>query len=478
MPEWRALTGLTVDEVQGWGWLNSLHPDDRDRTQLVWQAAVDSRSIYETEYRIRRWDGQYVWHQARGVAVFEDDGSIREWVGICVNIEDRKRATQQQIEAEKAVRASNGTLEQRVEARAEEGSGMGHASEDMLVGADTEGRYLNVNPAWTAALGWFESDLVGKACGWLLNPDDQEKTHAELGQLAEGHRTVRFESRLRHKNGNYRWLSWTAVPDRGLVYAVARDITEIRIAEEQLRAARRELAAVSRQTMMGEMTASIAHEIKQPLAAIVANAYAGSQWLNRAEPEIDAVREILKQIGNEANRANDVIAGIRSMFGKDRHEKSAVSVTDLVGKVLALVHGELQSHQVSLRNEMLHDLPQVMAERVLLLQQVFVNLIMNAVDAMSAVTDRERILTIKSKMYESHHVQIMLEDTGTGIDPSHMERIFDAFFTTKSDGMGIGLSICRSIIESHGGRLSASPGHPHGSAFEVVLPSVALGGRS
>jgi C4-dicarboxylate-specific signal transduction histidine kinase len=164
------------------------------------------------------------------------------------------------------------------------------------------------------------------------------------------------------------------------------------------------------------------------------------------------------------------------MFGKDRHEKSALSVTDLVCKVLSLVHGELQSHQVSLRNEMLHDLPQVMAERVQL-QQVFVNLIMNAVDAMSAVTDRERILTIKSKTYESHHVQIVLEDTGTGIEPGLMERIFDAFFTTKSDGMGMGLSICRSIIESHGGRLSASPAHPHGSAFEVVLPSVAFGGQ-
>src|SRR5260370_38124943 len=104
----------------------------------------------------------------------------------------------------------------------------------MLVVADTEGRYLNVNPAWTAPLGWFESDLVGKTSGWLLHPDDQEKTHAELAQLAEGHRTVRFESRLRHKNGNYRWLSWTAVPDRGLVYAVGRDRTEIRIAEQQL----------------------------------------------------------------------------------------------------------------------------------------------------------------------------------------------------------------------------------------------------
>src|SRR5260370_41554223 len=112
----------------------------------------------------------------------------------------------------------------------------------MLVVADTEGRYLNVNPAWTAPLGWFESDLVGKTSGWLLHPDDQEKTHAELAQLAEGHRTVRFESRLRHKNGNYRWLSWTAVPDRGLVCAVGRDITEIRIPERQCVAARRPLA--------------------------------------------------------------------------------------------------------------------------------------------------------------------------------------------------------------------------------------------
>ena len=355
--------------------------------------------IYETEYRIRRWDGQYVWHQARGVAVFEEDGSIREWVGICVDIEDRKRAAQQQIEAEKALRVLNETLEQRVEAQAQERARIWHVSQDMLVVADAEGRFLNVNPAWTATLGWSELDLVGKTSAWLLHPDDQEKTHAELARLAERHSTLRFESRLRHQRGIYRWLSWTAVPDRGLVYAVARDITDIRIAEEQLRAARRELAAVSCQTVMGAMTASIAHEIRQPLTAIVANAYAGSQWLNRAEPEIDMVREILKQIGNEANRASEVIAGIRSMFGKDFHEKIAGSVTDLVGKVLALVHGESQSHQVSLRNEMLHDLPRVMAERVPL-QQVFVNLIMNAVDVMGAVTDRERILTIKSNMYE------------------------------------------------------------------------------
>ena len=149
-------------------------------------------------------------------------------------------------------------------------------------------------------------------------------------------------------------------------------------------------------------------------------------------------------------------------------------MNDLVGDVIALAHGELENSRVSLRNEMLHALPQVVADRVQL-QQVFLNLITNAVDAMSSVTDRERVLTIKSRIDESDRVLITLEDSGTGIDPGDMDRIFDAFFTTKSDGMGMGLSICRSIIESHGGRLSAAPRDPHGSTFQVVLPAVVPG---
>jgi len=160
------------------------------------------------------------------------------------------------------------------------------------------------------------------------------------------------------------------------------------------------------------------------------------------------------------------------MFGKDRRERRAVSVNELVGDVLVLVHGELESHHISLQNEMFRALPHIMAERVQL-QQVFLNLIMNAVDAMSSVTDRARVLTIKSRICESDRVLITLEDSGTGIDPSHMDRIFDAFFTTKSDGMGMGLSICRSIIESHGGTLQASANNPYGTIFHVALPLTA-----
>lgn len=162
MPEWRALTGQTIDEVRGWGWLNALHPDDRSRVEVVWQAAVDARSIYETEYRIRHRDGAYVWYRVRGAPVLEDDGGVREWVGLCVNIEDQKRAAQQQLEAEKALRDLNETLEQRVKAEAHDRAQIWNVSQDLLVVADREGKYLNVNPAWTAALGWSEADLVGR----------------------------------------------------------------------------------------------------------------------------------------------------------------------------------------------------------------------------------------------------------------------------------------------------------------------------
>jgi PAS domain S-box-containing protein len=469
MPEWRALTGQTVDEVQGWGWLSALHPDDRGRTQVVWQAAVDARSVYETEYRIRRWDGVYVWHQARGVAVRQDDGSIREWVGICVDIEDRKRTTQQQIEAEKALRDLNGTLEQRVETEARERARLWNVSQDLLVVADAEGRFLNVNPAWTATLGWSEAELVGNTSEWLLHPDDREKTRAEHARLAEGRRTLRFESRLRHKRGSFCWLSWTAVPDRGLIYAVGRDITELKDAEAALHMSQRELARASRQTTMGAMTASIAHEINQPLGAIGLNGSAALRYLSRAEPDLEEVRAGLTRIVEDAHRASQVIASVRAMFGKGSGEKIELALDDVVRQVLTMAHGELEGHQVSLQIDFLDNLPRVLGDRVPL-QQVFINLIMNAIEAMAMVADRPRVLSASSEINGAHHVLIKLKDSGAGIDSDYMSRIFDTFFTTKSNGMGMGLAICRSIVEAHGGRLWASAAIPHGAIFHVALP--------
>jgi signal transduction histidine kinase len=217
---------------------------------------------------------------------------------------------------------------------------------------------------------------------------------------------------------------------------------------------------------MDEMTASIVHEINQPLAAIASNANAGLRWLTRATPNLAEARDALNRIVNDSHRASEVIGGIRSMFKKDGQVKVPQDVNKLI---LALVRSDAETQQLSVRTELLDELPQVPANLVQL-RQVILNLIMNAVDAMSTVVNRPRVLRVKTEMHESSYLQITVEDSGMGIVPENINRIFDPFFTTKSHGMGMGLSICRSIIENHDGRLSVSLGQHHGSIFHVFLP--------
>jgi CRP/FNR family transcriptional regulator, cyclic AMP receptor protein len=188
-----------------------------------------------------------------------------------------------------------------------------NVSHDLLIVADANGNLRSINPAWTTTLGWSEGDLLGRTFDWLCHPDDRARTHMELAGLAEGRKTLPFENRFRHKDGSYCWLSWRAVTDSGHLYAVARDVTELKNAEEQLRASRRELAQVSRQMTVGAMTASIAHEVNQPLGAIVANANAGLRWLARAEPDLDEVYSLLRRIVSDGHRA---ILGPDHFFGE------------------------------------------------------------------------------------------------------------------------------------------------------------------
>jgi signal transduction histidine kinase len=208
------------------------------------------------------------------------------------------------------------------------------------------------------------------------------------------------------------------------------------------------------------------------LAAIVASGNAGLRWLASPTLDVDKARAALKRIIDDSRHASEVIAGIRSMFKKNGHANAPQDVNGLIREALGLVGREVENQRVSVRTELSDALPRVVANQVQL-RQVVVNLVMNAVDAMSTVVNRERILRIKTEAGESNFLRIAVEDCGIGIDPKNMGRIFDAFFTTKSHGMGMGLSICRSIIESHGGRLSVSRAQPHGSIFEVLLPAGA-----
>jgi signal transduction histidine kinase len=266
-------------------------------------------------------------------------------------------------------------------------------------------------------------------------------------------------------------IDYTSKNEIGHLTAAFNDmLSELAAARERERSEHSELARVSRLTSMGALTASLAHEINQPLAAIVANSNAAQRWLSNVRPDLDEARSALNNIVRDGHRASQMIESVRAMFKKDSRERNQLAVNDLIEDILTLVHGTIKKQQVSIRTELLQDLPHVVADRTQL-QQVFMNLIMNAVEAMGPVTDRERLLSIKSDVHDPGTVMIMVEDSGTGIDPNNTERIFDAFFTTKSEGMGMGLSICRSIIEAHGGRLWASPGASHGSVFHVVLPS-------
>ena len=248
------------------------------------------------------------------------------------------------------------------------------------------------------------------------------------------------------------------------------DITESKGAQDKLLATQTELARVTSLTAAGQMAASMAHEIKQPLAAIVTGGSAALRWLSKPTPDLEEVRALLESIVGEGNRASQVIDGIRAMFKNENREKALLDVNEVIREVMALLHSKLQKREISVQTELASELPRVLADRVQL-QQVVANLVANAIEAMDTVTDRARTLRVKSVIREPDGVLIMVEDSGSGIDPENADRIFHPFFTTKSEGTGMGLSICRSIIEAHDGRLSLHSASNRGSVFEIFLPA-------
>jgi len=393
-------------------------------------------------------------------------------------ITERKRAEVELAASRERLVNLNGILAERVAAGAQERDRLWTLSQDLLAVSDSSnGIILNVNPAWSSVLGWQPDDLIGKSGEWLVHADDRERSGAERASLVAGQKTQHFENRLMRKDGSYRWLSWFAVPERGRIYATGRDITDHKKNQDQLRHLHRQLADASHRTTINTMTASIAHEIKQPLAAMLTNATAGLRWLKRSDPSLSEACAALDRIVNDGYRANEVIAGIRAMFGKESGETNLIDVGLIVREVLTLAQGELETNDILLIDNMSDGLPKVMAVPVQL-QQVILNLIMNAVEAMRSVTERERRLTIVSGLDQQGNVVITVKDAGNGIDPVHLLRIFEPFFTTKSHGMGLGLSISRSIIEAHGGMLWASPRSASGAAFHLSLPSAETEDRS
>jgi PAS domain S-box-containing protein len=346
---------------------------------------------------------------------------------------------------------------------------------------DVQGRIIDANQAFLDMVGHGREDLVSGRLRWTeLTPaewrDADEQAIAEL--KAVGTLRPREKEYLRKDGSRVPVLVARALfewkPDEGVSFVL--DMTDRKRAEMRLRAseqrfldAQMELAHVTRLTTLGELAASIAHEVNQPLAAVVANAEACLRWLDRGTPDLDRVRRSVEWIIDDGNRASEVIRRVRALAKKTSLEKVPLDISDVAGETIALVQRDLISHRVSLRTEFAPALPTILGDRVQL-QQVIINLMMNGSEAMQAVMDRPRELVIRSRQDEAQQVLLSVTDCGVGISVENADRLFNPFFTTKSSGMGMGLSICRSIVEDHGGRLWATANVPYGATFQFTVP--------
>jgi C4-dicarboxylate-specific signal transduction histidine kinase len=247
------------------------------------------------------------------------------------------------------------------------------------------------------------------------------------------------------------------------------DLTERKRAEEALRVVQMELAHANRVATMGQLTASIAHEVKQPIAATVGNAEAAIRWLGHRPPDLDEVRDALSRIVKEGRRASEVIGRIRALLEKAPPLTDRLDINEAIREVIELTRGETVKNDVTVRTDLPDGLPRIHGDRVQL-QQVLLNLIINAVEAITEVSEGARELLIRTGEVEAGYVLVEVRDSGPGLDPKHVERLFETFYTTKASGMGMGLTICRSIIEAHRGRLWASTNEPRGAVFHFTVP--------
>jgi PAS domain S-box-containing protein len=330
------------------------------------------------------------------------------------------------------------------------------------------------NSAFERLVGWTADEVVGRRIP-LTEAIEQQRSRV-AAQHDNGHGFSGVEIRMTRKDGSEFDAALACAPladeDGHLSGLVANieDISDRKRSEDALRKAQAELAHVTRLSTLGEMVASIAHEINQPLTAILANAAASLHWLAKPNPELDLVRGALADMVADGHRAGDVIQRIRQLATKTDPKRTRLNVNDVIQEAGAHVRSEMQKHRVSLCAALAPDLPPTLGDRVQL-QQVVINLVMNAVEAMTAVCDRPRELAIRSDARDDL-VFVAVQDAGVGFEPSDADRLFDAFFTTKRGGMGIGLSISRSIIEAHGGRLWATLNGTHGATFQFTLPAV------
>jgi PAS domain S-box-containing protein len=453
-------TGVSADELVGSGWHSIVHPDDLTRYTSEWRAGMAAAQPTESEVRVLTADQRYRWMLVRNVPLRDPQGKLVKWYGTGIDIEDRKRAENQ-------LRRSEAYL----------------AEAQRLSRTGSFGWQVSTGEHFWSQQTYhiFEYDSAAKPSLELFldrtHPDDKSRVQQVFEQVSSDGTRSDTEHRLLMPGGAVKYLHVVAHAIRdsaGVLEFVGAvtDVTPAKHAEEALRKAQADLAHVNRVTTMGELSASLAHELNQPIAAAAINAYTCQRWLKRDQPDLNRANEAASRMIGDVHRAGEIISSLRLFFRKGALTREAVDLNELIREMTLLLRNEALRHSIAVQTELADDLPLVVGDRVQL-QQVLMNLMVNAMDAMKNV-EGTRQLTLHSRQDGNKEVLISVADTGVGLPPEEGDQIFNAFFTTKSHGTGMGLKISRTIIESHGGRLWAADNDPRGASFHFALSSEAI----
>jgi PAS domain S-box-containing protein len=456
-----AYFGRSLDDLRAWQMTDSIHPDDLPNTLAEWQRGVASGQPYEFEQRLRRHDEVYRWFHFRATPLRDEQGRLIQWCGLVTDIDDLKRAQEASGASEQGLRLLVDTI-------------------PGLISITTpEGVVEQVNRPVFDYFGRTLEELQRWGTNDAVHPDDRPGTIAAWRHSVATGVPFDNEHRLRRADGAYRWFQARSLPLRdsdGRVvrwYMLITDIDErknsearLQASQEALRNSQRKLSSAMQIATVAELSASIAHEIYQPLAAVVASGHACQNWLSMEPPNIKLARAAAERIIRDGNATADVVIRIRALFKQAAPDVVALDVNGIIGEVITLMADEIREHGIRVESNLAGGLPPVPADRVQM-QQALINLIRNAIEAMGGVTGPAKTLALSTRQ-RGDEILIHVRDHGCGIP--HPEMIFEAFYTTKGSGMGMGLAICRTIVEAHGGHLSATSHEADGTTFTVAIP--------
>jgi PAS domain S-box-containing protein len=453
--------GRTLQELKQWGATDTVHPDDRTRVLESFTHLSTSGDPYNFETRIRRFDGVYRWFQVSGLPLRHPDGRIARWCALHTDIDERKHA-EQALQRSEAFLAEGQHL-------ARMGNFSWRVATDEIAWSEQLYRIFEFDQGTAVTL-----ELIGSR----VHPEDIPMLNDMIKRGRGGVSDFEYEHRLLMPNGSVKHLHLVAHGSRNAdgqleFIGAVQDVTQRKLAEEALGKVRSELTHAARVASLGELTASIAHEVNQPLGSIINNANACLSLLAHGTPQLDEIREALTEIIQGTDQASAVISRVRQLVRKAPSERTVLNLRDVVADVLVLARHEFAARQVTILTELAEDLPPVAGDRVQL-EQVLLNLVVNGMEAMNATEASKRALVIRGRPEirdKERVVLLSVQDAGIGFKQDEMDRLFEAFYTTKPQGMGMGLAISRSIIEAHGGRLWAETNQGPGATFLFSLPA-------